>query len=190
MKPLISITKQINKFSKFLIYTGILALILGFFAIAYPSSFGMFSAVVIGVFLILGGVIRLPFAIMSFSIGSVFLKYLYALLMIIAGIWIILNPDISLSLLTMIMAVYFIIDGITEIAYSTSLIPIGGGLYFLFSGIIGIIIGGLIITKWPESSNYALGIYLGIKFITDGLMLSLTGITIKKNKLKSKKPTV
>ncbi len=175
------LTKGINKVSKSVIYIGLLALLLGIIAVAFPTGIGKFTTVVIGVFLILGGIFRLSFAIVSFSMGSMILRYLYAILMIVAGIWIIANPEMGLTALTMVMAVYFIVDGMTEIVYSFSLMPLGGGAYMLLSGIIGLILGGLIFFHWPESSNYALGIYLGIKLIIDGAMLSLTAYTVRKS---------
>ncbi len=180
MKIKSPINKGVKKISMSVIYIGILAFILGIIAIAYPAGIGKFSTVVIGVFLVAGGVLRLIFAIVSFSMGSLLMRYLYAILMIIVGVWIISNPDTGLSVLTMIMAVYFIVDGITEIGYSFSLMPIGGGLYMLISGIVGLLLGGLIFFKWPESGNYILGIYLGIKLIIDGLMLSLSAYTVQK----------
>ncbi len=175
-----TIIKGINKVSKSVIYMGLLALLLGIVAVVFPAGIGKFTTVVIGVFLILGGIFRLSFAIVSFSMGSMILRYLYAILMIIAGIWILSNPDTGLELLTMVMAIYFIVDGFTEIAYSFSLMPVGGGAYMLLSGIAGLILGILIFSHWPESSNYALGIYLGIKLMIDGAMLSLTAYTVRK----------
>ncbi|MCF6171207.1 MAG: DUF308 domain-containing protein [Bacteroidales bacterium] len=176
-----TMTKGINKVSKSVIYMGLLALLLGIIAVAFPAGIGKFTAIVIGVFLVLGGIFRLSFAIISFSMGSMILRYLYAILMIVAGIWIIANPEMGLTVLTMVMAVYFIVDGMTEIGYSFSLMPMGGGAYMLLSGIIGLILGGLIFFHWPESSNYALGIYLGIKLMIDGAMLSLTAYTVRKS---------
>ena len=172
--------KGIKNVSKSAIYIGLLALLLGIIALAYPVGIGKFSTVLIGVFLVLAGIIRLIFTIVSFSLGAILMRYLYAILMIIAGIWIIANPDAGLVVLTMIMAIYFIVDGITAIGYSLSLWPIGSSLYLLISGITGLILGVLIFFHWPESSNYALGIYLGIKLIIDGAMLSLTAYTIRK----------
>ena len=176
-----TIQKGVKSVTKYAILVGITALILGIIAVIYPAGIGRFSAVVIGVFLLFGGITRLIFAVLSISMGSLFMRYLYAILMIIAGIWIVSNPDAGLNVLTMIMAIYFIVDGITGIVYSFSLMPIGGGLYLLISGVIGLILGVLIFYKWPESSNYALGIYLGIKLILDGSMLSMTGYTIRKS---------
>ena len=175
------ISKGIKGATKPVILTGLLILLLGIVAVAYPAGIGKFTTIVIGIFLVLGGVIRLSFAIVSFSLGSLLMRYLYAFLMIVAGIWIISNPGVSLALLTIIMAVYFIIDGINEIVYSFTIIPVRGGLYLLTSGVVGIALGILVFLKWPESSNYALGIYLGIKLIFDGAMLSMAGYSVRKS---------
>jgi len=172
--------RNVYKTSKLVVLLGVIVFILGIIAMIYPASFGEISTVVIGVFLLIGGMLRFIFAIVSFSMGSLLTRYFYAILMIIAGIWIIMNPDIGLEVLTIAIAVYFIIDGFTQIIYSFSLVPIGGGLFLLISGIIGILLGILIFSKWPESSNYVLGFYIGIKLVIDGLMLAATGSAIRK----------
>lgn len=175
-----SMQEGLSKGSKSVIIIGILALVLGIVAVVYPNGIGKISAVVIGIFLVMGGILRLIFAVVSTSMGSMLLKYLYAILMILAGIWIVMNPDMGLEVLTMVIAIYFIIDGITEVILSFSLMPIGGGWFILISGIIGAVLGFMILSHWPESSNYVLGIYIGVKLIVDGLMLSLTGSAIRK----------
>lgn len=175
-----TIQKGAIKSSNPVIIIGLLAMLLGIIAVIYPTVIGKISVVVIGVFLVIGGMLRLTFSIVSFSMGSIIMRFLYGLLMIIAGIWILMNPDMGLEALTLIMAIYFIIDGITGLVYSFSLMPIGGGVYLLISGIVGIVLGILIFSRWPESSNYALGIYLGIKLIIDGVSLSLTGYSVRK----------
>lgn len=175
-----NIQTGVMKASKSVIIIGILALALGIVAIVYPNGIGKISTIVIGVFIILAGGLRLIFAVISATMGSMLLKYLYAILMILAGVWIIMNPDMGLEALTMVIAIYFIIDGITAVIFSFSLMPIGGGLYVLISGVIGATLGIMILSHWPESSNYVLGIYVGVKLIIDGLMLSLTGSAIRK----------
>ena len=58
--------------------------------------------------------------------------------------------------------------------------PIGGGFFLLISGIITLLLGIMIYSRWPESSTYIIGIYLGIKLALDGLTLFLSGKAIKK----------
>lgn len=172
---------KLLKACKSLTIMGILVIVLGIFALVYPQAFGEFSSQFLGVVLVIGGVIRALLAGAAFSFSNMFLRWLYAALMIVAGVWIFMNPDISLEVLTGVMGVYFIIDGLTQLIYSFSLTPIGGGSWVLINGIIGIAIGILIFSKWPQSSEYAIGVYLGIKLIIDGLSLAITGYLIKKS---------
>lgn len=175
-----AIKKAIKKSYTTILGVGILTLILGIIAIVYPESIGKVSVITLGVFIVIGGILRMVFAIFSASMGSYFMRLLFGIIMLAAGIWIISNPDMGLEALTMVIAIYFILDGITEIGYSFSLMPIGGGFYLLFSGIVSLIIGGLVFYHWPENSTYLLGTYIGIKLALDGLMIALTGGAIKK----------
>ena len=174
------IRTEIRKKSKWVILTGILSLLLGIVAMLYPENIGKISTVIIGAFLVTGGSIRILFSYLSTSIGSLLLRYLFALLMVIAGIYVISDPEMGLETLTLVIAIYFIVDGLTSIAYSFSLMPIGGGMFLLLSGIISGALGILVLVKWPESSNYFIGIYVGVKLFIDGMLLALTGYTIRK----------
>ena len=121
------------------------------------------------------------FAGLSGSFGSMVLRWLLALLMIFAGVWVVSNTEMGLLALTLVMGIYFIIDGLITIFYSFSLRSFGGGLFLLINGILGFLIGILIYSHWPESSTYAIGIYLGIKLILDGTALAITGYVLRKS---------
>ena len=175
-----TLQNEIVKGSKSAMRFGLLVLVIGIIAMVYPFGFGKFTVIIIGSFLIIGGILRIIFAILSPTMGGMIWRYLYALLMIFAGGYLISNPDSGLEALALAMALYFIIDGITNAFYSFSLMPIGGGFYLLFCGIISILLGALIFSKWPESSTYIIGIYLGIKLALDGLGLFLAGQSVKK----------
>lgn len=176
-----SLENNINKSFKTMITIGLLIAALGFIAVIYPQGFGKISVMAIGLIVLLGGIFRIVFAAATFSMGSLIMRYLYGILMSIAGIWIMMNPEMGLEALTFVMAIYFIIDGVTAAIYSFSLMPIGGGLYLLLSGILSIAIGVLIFSNWTEASNYILGLYVGVKLIVDGLMLALTGKALKNS---------
>ena len=176
-----SLVERMNKAAKWLLIIGILVIVVGIIGLVYPQQFGEFSAGLIGIFLVIGGFLRMIFAGLTGTFGSMLLRWLLALLMLVAGVWVVANPDMGLQALTLVMGVYFIIDGIMTIFYSFSLRSFGGGSYLLINGLLGIAIGVLIFAKWPESSAYAIGIYLGIKLIFDGAALAITGYVLKKS---------
>lgn len=180
MDEQIATTDKVKKSLNYVTAIGVLLLILGILALFYPEGTGEVTVTIIGVFLILGGILRLAFSFLSMSMGSFLLKIIYSLIMIFAGGWVIMNPDMGLQGLTMVFAIYFLVDGLTTLVYSFNLMPIGGGMYMMLDAIISLAIGGFILYKWPETGQYALGTYLGIKLILDGLMLTLTGQAVKK----------
>jgi len=169
-----------NKFSKSLVSIGIFIFVIGVIALIFPVAFGKATVIILGVIFIIGGALRLSFAIFSFSTGTMILKYLASILMIIAGIWLIANPDMGLNILTIFLAVYFIIDGISSISYSFTMVPVTGGAYLLAEGIISIILGILIWSHWPATGKFALSIYVGIKLLFNGMALIMTGKMMKQ----------
>jgi len=165
------------------IVTGWLIFAIGLIAVIFPIAIGKITTIIIGIILIGGGVLRLSFSIFSFTAGSRVLRYAFGILMIIAGVWMISNPKMGLNILTLLLAIYFIIDGISSIVFSFSFMPVSGGAYLLFNGIIASILGVLIWIGWPASGNYALGIYVGIKLLFDGMALIMTGKFLKRTSL-------
>ena len=172
---------ELRKTSKTFIHFGLLILITGIVAIAHSISTGNISTIVMGIYLVIAGSFRLIFSIVTFFLGSGFARHLYALLMLIAGIWLVVHPEMGLQTLTTLMAIFFIIDGITSVFYSLSLMSVGGRFNLFIGGILTGLLGILILLKWPESSKYFLGIYVGVKLIFDGVALALTGKAIRKS---------
>ena len=159
---------------------GGLIVLLGILALIYPTGFGKFTTVVIGILIISGGLLRLIFAITATSVGSMILRYLFAILMIIAGAAMITNADMGLQALTLLMAIYFIVDGVAELFYAYSLSKIGRGKFLFIGGIASLILGILVYVKWPESSRYAISLLLGVKLLLDGLSLSTMGYFLRR----------
>ena len=173
--------EKLTKASRSIMIMGGLILLLGILALIYPASFGKFTTIVIGVLVVTGGFLRFMFAFTAPSVGSMIFRYLFAILMIIAGVALITNADMGLEALTLLMAIYFIIDGIAELFYAYSLRKIGRGRFLFIGGIASLILGILVYAKWPESSRYAIGLLLGVKFLLDGFSLTTMGYFLRKS---------
>lgn len=175
MGTITTLSKSIVKSARKVMVLGILIAALGVAALVYPGTAGNVTAIAIGAFLFIGGVLRLAVAASSISWKSLAVSVFYGLIMAAAGIWAMANPDMGLDALTLLIAAYFVVDGATQIYYSFKLRPIGGGSYLLVNGLISVGLGALIFAKFPESSYYVIGIYVGVKLLIDGLILAITG---------------
>lgn len=158
----------------------VVLIVLGILSITLPAYSGMTITVVLGILFIIGGALRTTFAFVTTSWSSAILRFLFGLIMFFGGIWIVVNPEMGMTTLTIILAVMFIIDGISEVMFSFFLKPIGGGTMMMLDGILSIVLGILIWINWPASGEWAIGLLVGIKLLFDGIALLTLGIAGKK----------
>ena len=66
------------------------------------------------------------------------------------------------------LAVYFLIDGISLCSLGFKLRPAPGSGWKLFNGIVAIVLGLLIWGQWPLSDVWAVGTLVGISMLLGG----------------------
>ena len=82
--------------------------------------------------------------------------------------WLAFFPLTGILSLTILLAVFFIVEGIFEILASFRLRPDSGWGYLLFSGIVAILVGVLIWMGLPSSATWAIGLLAGINLLVSG----------------------
>jgi len=159
--------------------TGILLIIIGIFAVSAPFAATFASVLVLGWFLIIGGVIELISAF-SFRHSKGFIVYLLlALFSILVGVLMVMNPSITALTLTMLFALFFLTLGIFRIISSAVLRYENWGWFFL-SGVLALILGILILVHWPSSALWVIGLFIGIEFIFSGWSTLMLSLFVKK----------
>jgi uncharacterized membrane protein HdeD (DUF308 family) len=157
---------------------GVIAIILGILAMLAPGLTGMSVVILVGVFVLAGGIVRIIWAFRSGSLGKGLFMFAIGGLTLLCGIVLIANPLFASGVLTIMLAVYFIIDGIFEIVAGIQRRPGGGWGWMLFGGIVSIWLGIMIWGQFPLSGVWAIGILLGIKLFFVGLIM-ITGSTVR-----------
>src|SRR5215218_4657066 len=94
---------------------GIIAIILGFLCMAAPIVTGLSIALLLGVLVLVAGVVRLVWAFQAGSLGEGILKFLLAGLTLVCGLLLVANPLFAAGFLTILLSLYFIVDGVSEI---------------------------------------------------------------------------
>jgi uncharacterized membrane protein HdeD (DUF308 family) len=100
-------------------------------------------------------------------------------LTLLCGIALVANPLFASGVLTILLTVYLILDGIAEIAAGFQLRPQAGWGWLLFGGIVSIWLGLMIWSQFPLSGAWAMGILLGIKLFFIGLIMVAGGSTVR-----------
>jgi uncharacterized membrane protein HdeD (DUF308 family) len=164
---------------KGLMIVGISAIVLGCIAILIPAVVAVGAAIFIGIILLVAGAFLTAAAFSAHSIGSLIVRLIWALLTVVVGLWLILEPHNGTLTLTFVLGVYFLFMGLTRIA--VAFVGRGqpnAGLVGL-SGVAGLIIGILVLAKFPSSADWAIGLLVGIDLIFAGWTLTSVGLVGK-----------
>lgn len=154
---------------------GILVLLLGIFSISAPWLPGLGLVLMIGIALILAGVAKLIFSFGSHSFGRGALRFLIGALAIFAGGALVANPGAGLATITLLLAAWFLVDGIFTLLAALNLRQLKGWGWMAFSGVISIVLGVMIYLQWPVSAIWLVGVLVGIRLIFAGMAMIMVG---------------
>lgn len=164
---------------KTLMTVGILAIVLGCVAILVPAVAAVGTAIFIGCILVVAGAFLIAGAFAAVSVGTVLWRLLWAALTVIVGVWLIAEPHNGTLTLTLVLGIYFLLMGVTRIA--VAFLGRGqpnAGLVGL-SGVCGLLIGILVLAKFPSSADWAIGLLVGIDLIFAGWTLTSVALVGK-----------
>jgi len=163
-----------QKNSNLFLIEGILLIILGTFAISLPQFTTLGAGLVIGFVLLIGGFYKF-FRTMKLKneVKYFWLSLASGIIAALAGIYLLSNPIKGIYLMTVLLAVYFLVDGAASVVMALQSKDNKYWNMLLLSGIITFILAVLIISGLPYSAMWALGLLVGINLITYGFSITL-----------------
>ena len=147
---------------------GVVYLIAGFIALGSVAMATVASVLVVGVMMIVAGVAEVISAFQIKSWGKFLLWVLLGLLYVVAGFVTFQNPLLAAVLLTLVLGASLVASGIMRIILAFSMKRETPWIWVALSGVITVLLGVLILARWPVSSLYILGLFLGIDLIMAG----------------------
>jgi len=93
---------------------------------------------------------------------------LAAILFGVAGLLIVVRPAISAEVITMFMAMFFLIGGLFQLIGSMIVAYPGWG-WQAADGLITFLLGLLLIAGWPATGLWVIGLFIGINLIVYGI---------------------
>jgi len=158
---------------------GILFIIAGTLAIIYDVAATMLSVLFFGWILIAVGAIEAVQSFRQVKWGGFFLHLIGGILALVVGFHLVRSPAAGALVLTLIMAVYFLVIGIIRAVTAVTLrFPNWG--WVLLSGVVTFILGILIKQQWPYSGLWVIGLFIGIDLIFSGWSYVMLALAAKK----------
>jgi uncharacterized membrane protein HdeD (DUF308 family) len=164
---------------KALMTVGVLAILIGCVAILVPAVASVGTAIFIGWILVIAGAFLVAAAFSAHSIGTVVLRLLWAALTVIVGVWLIVEPHNGTLTLTLVLGIYFLFMGLTRIAVAFMARGRQNAGLVGLSGFAGLLIGILVLAKFPSSADWAIGLLVGIDLIFAGWTLTSVALVGK-----------
>ena len=153
---------------------GVGLIVLGMLAIGSPLVSGLAVAISVGVVLLVSGV-SMVFRGFAGPQGSRLAPAVAGVLAALCGAIMIAHPIFGLKFLALLVAIYFLVDGVSTTALAFQMRPQRGWGWALFTGVISIMLGIMLLSKWPLSGAWAIGVLVGINVMLHGWALIAVG---------------
>jgi uncharacterized membrane protein HdeD (DUF308 family) len=162
------------------IIMSIVLIIFGVLAIALPiiSSIGL--AIIIGWLAIFAGVAQLFHAFQSKGIGHILWKILVAVFYLAAGVSLIARPAVGVAGLTLLLGIFLFAEGIADVIAYFATRKSGNSPWMLLDGIITLVLGFMIWNRWPSSSLWVIGTFVGISMVMNGMTRLMMALAVRR----------
>ncbi|RZM77874.1 HdeD family acid-resistance protein [Leptolyngbya iicbica] len=164
-----------------LIALSIVMILTGILAIALPGISSVTFTLILGWLLLFNGVVRIVNSFRSKPVRGFWLSLIVGILYAISGVIVLFNPIEAVLTLTWLFGFMLIFEGIVTII-SAFVNKTGRSLAWLLvlDGVITLILGILVLSQWPQSAIWLIGLYIGISILMSGLSLLVIAMSTRR----------
>jgi uncharacterized membrane protein HdeD (DUF308 family) len=165
-----ALAQTVREHWKLFLVEGIVLVVLGILAILVPMAAGIAITIILGWLFLVSGVVGLVTTFWARHAPGFWWALVSAVLATAAGIVLLLWPVKGVVSLTLLLIVFFVIEGVASIMYAfehkKDLSSRWG--WMLVSGIIDLVLAAMIYAGLPSTAEWALGLLVGINMLFGG----------------------
>jgi len=151
---------------------GVLIALLGIVAILSPFVSGITLTIVFGALLVAGAIFHTASAFAARGWSGFTFGVLLAILYGAAGVALLANPTLGLVTLTLLLGIYFLVEGVVQLLMGLRIRANSNWGWMLFSGIVSLLLSSLILLEFPSSAAWAVGLLFGVNLLTTGVAMA------------------
>ena len=151
-----------------LLAQGILLVVLGTIGLGIIIWLTLASVFIFGVFLFIGGGVQIVQTFKCRGWESILWHGLIAVLYVLAGLSILADPLAASTLITLILAGALVGIGVVRLIIAFRLRGLKYWFWPLIGGIAAIVLGVMILARWPVSGLWVIGLFVAIEKIFNG----------------------
>src|SRR3954454_3954708 len=167
---------------KAFLFEGILLAVLGLAAMIVPPLASLAVTIFLGWMFLISGIAGLVVTFWARQMPGFWWSLFSAALAVLAGLVLLARPAQGILTLTIVVGAYFLAEGVVTIMYALEhrreLSERWGWL--IVSGIMDLVIAFIIVAGLPDSSQWAIGLLVGINLVLGGA--SMVGMALAARK--------
>ena len=172
--------QTVKRHSILYLIQGGLMVLAGIVALFYPLFSALAVVALLGWLLIISGIVQGISLIGAHKVPHFWLQLLSVVLSVIIGLMFLRNPGQGFFTLTMLLIVYFMVEGISKVIFSLTIRPFPNWTCVLASGLIGILAAVFLWSSLPVKAAWLLGFLLGVLLISEGAALGYLAWQVRK----------
>jgi uncharacterized membrane protein HdeD (DUF308 family) len=173
--------ETVKRYSLWYLLEGVLLVIAGLVALIYPHVASVTLVFLLGWILIASGVLQGIGLIGAKDVPHFWLQLISAVLALLIGVLLLRNPNAGLLVMTVLLIVFFVVEGVSKIIFALNIRPFAGWVWVMLSGVIGILLGAYLWANMPVSSEWVLGVLLGIQLVVEGAALAFLAWMVRSS---------
>jgi uncharacterized membrane protein HdeD (DUF308 family) len=158
----------------------VLMVVGGAVAILFPVFASAAFVRFLGWILIASGIIQALSLLAARNHPSFWLALISSVLAVVVGVMMLRNTVETMLVISILLIVFFMVEGISKIVFSLTIRPLQGWFWVLASGVLAVILAGILWSSMPVTAAWLIGLLLGINLITEGIALAGLVWTSKK----------
>jgi uncharacterized membrane protein HdeD (DUF308 family) len=174
-------TSELKDHLAWFIGLGIGLVVLGIFAVTVPliATFAVES--LIGILFIIGGIMMIVHAFKWRKKHSFITDTIIGVIYVAAGLLFLAYPVHGVFTLTLLLTAFFFASGIFKIIHALRMRQESRWGWVLFSGILSLVLGILLLAGLPLTAFWAPGLIVGIDLIFTGSSLLMVSLAVRKH---------
>ncbi|MGH7176719.1 MAG: HdeD family acid-resistance protein [Tepidisphaeraceae bacterium] len=157
---------------------GVLLIIIGMVALSATFVATLASMFVFGWLMVFAGVAHIAHAFGTRRWKGFVWHVLLGVIDSVAGIWLLTEPAVGAITLTLLVAIFLVAQGVFQIVAALTLNAMNKG-WAIFSGVVSLLLGGMIWAQWPASGIWFVGMCVGIGMIFRGWTILSLALAVK-----------
>ncbi|WOD40017.1 HdeD family acid-resistance protein [Nodosilinea sp. E11] len=174
-------TEDLKKSTNWIIFLSIVLIVLGLLAIISPMVASAFFTAMMGWIALFSGGVMIIQSFRSHPVRGFWLNLIVGIFYAVAGLYILFNLGAAILALTLAFGVLFVVEGVFTIIMGFTQ-KAGRSMSWLvvLNGVVTLILGIMVLNRWPVSALWLIGLYVGISLFFSGISLLAAALAARK----------